>query len=674
MRLSTKLSIKLSTKLTATLTSVLFLTACGGGSNYDFDTPIETAESAPPNGPIFDPAAGKLPTTNDLFFQGSTDGTLNIPNASNNPVIPQINTLDGFSTSNPIIADFGMVIDQASLTVGDSIRIFQVTKDPATGGVTGIVREATAAEFTAAAIGDGSTLALIPNVPLAESTSFMVVLTNKIKGADGSSAVSASVYTIARSQVPLTGGDYNDLEPLRQSVNNHETVASALGGVDKDSIVLSWSFTTQSITPVLAVVEASSKAEKLVVAYTGKTTNDVNNALLGLADVYVGTLDIPYYLEAPTAENPTAPTTGYWKGVGGTSLTRFNATPVANTTLTIPVMMTMPKTAAPAEGYPIVMYQHGITRNRTDVLVYADAMANAGFAVIALDLPMHGASKTVTVGDMEVPNPFHASNTAFDETELTFDLDLSDNETSAPGPDGIIDDSGTYFINLQSLLTSRDNVRQGVSNLLTLRKSLGSIVNAMDGSTVNIDTSRIGFVAHSLGGIVATTYLGVETQSLPSSLVTTGAPISKVLQESASFGPRIVAGLEAQGVTGEDLPAFFQAAQFIVDSADPVNFASAAGAKHPIHMIQVVNDQTVPNSATEVLAALLRAKSVSTTVTDIAPGPNSPGIVIFTEGAHSSPLDPSQGLDVFTEMHTQMATFQGSGGTTILISDPDIIQ
>lgn len=669
--------MRLSTKLTATLTSVLFLTACGGGSNYDFDTPIETAEAVPPNGPIFDPAAGKLPTTNDLFFLGSEDGTLNIPNTTNSPIIPQINTLDGFSTSNPIIAEFGMVLDQSSLTVGDSIRIFQVTKDQ-TGAVTGIVREATAAEFTAVAIGEGSTLALVPNLPLAEMTSYMVVLTNKIKGADGSSAVSASAYTIARSQTPLTGGDYNDLEPLRQSVNNHETVASALGGVEKDSIVLSWSFTTQSITPVLAAVEASAKAEKLVVAPTGQTTNDINSSLLGLADVYIGTLDIPYYLEAPSADNPTAPITGYWMGAGGSSLTKFNTEPVANTTLTIPVMMTMPKTAAPAEGYPIVMYQHGITRNRTDVLVYADAMANAGFAVIAIDLPMHGASKTVMVGDMEVPNPFHADNTLFEETELSFDLDLVNNETSAPGPDGNIDDSGTHFINLQSLLTSRDNFRQGVANLLTLRKSLGNIMNASDGSTVGIDTSRIGFVAHSLGGMVGTTYLGVESQSLPSSIVTAGAPISKVLQDSASFGPRIVAGLEAQGVTGDDVPAFFQAAQFIVDSADPVNFAQKAVANNAIHMIKVVDDGTVPNSSTDILSQLMGAGAVSSTVTDIAPG--NAGIVTFTKGAHSTPLTPAgpndalEYLDVFTEMHTQMATFQGSGGTTILVSDPGITQ
>ncbi len=671
------LSIKTSIQLTVTLTSVLFLAACGGDSNHEF-LPIEAAESTPPNGPIFDPATGKLPTTNDLFFSGSTDGTLNIPNTSNNPIIPQLNTLDGFSTSNPIIANFGMVLDQSSLTVGDSIRVFQVSKDLATGAVTGIEREATAADFTAMAVGDGSTLALIPNAPLAESTSFMVVLTKKIKGKNGVNAVSASAYTIARSETPLTGSDYELLEPLRQSVNNHETVASALGGVDKDSIVLSWSFTTQSITPVLKAVEASAKAEKLVVVPTGKTTNDINSNLLGLADVYIGTLDVPYYLEVPTTENPTAAVTGYWKGASGSSLTRFNPTPVANTTLTIPVMMTMPKTAAPAEGYPIVMYQHGITRNRTDVLVYADAMANAGFAMIALDLPMHGASKTIMMGGTEVPNPFHASNTPFEETELTFDLDLSNNETGAPGPDGVIDASGTHFINLQSLLTSRDNTRQGVANLLTLRKSLGSIINGANGSTVNIDTSKVGFVAHSLGGVVGTTYLGVETQSLPSSLVTTGAPIIKILQESATFGPRINTGLESQGITGDALSAYYMAAQFIVDSADPVNFATKAAAKHPIHMIKIIGDETVPNSSTDRLSQLLGASPVVSTTATIAPG--KAGVVTFNKGGHSTPLTPAgpngalEYLDVFTEAHTQMATFQGSGGTTILISNPEVIQ
>ncbi len=89
-------------------------------------------------------------------------------------------------------------------------------------------------------------------------------------------------------------------------------------------------------------------------------------------------------------------------------------------------------------------------------------------------------------------------------------------------------------------------------------------------------------------------------------------------------------------------------------------------------MIKVIGDDTVPNSTTDILSALVGAKDVSTTVTDIAP--DAAGIVTFTQGVHSSVLDPSEGLNVFLEMHSQMATFQATSGTTILINDPSIIQ
>ncbi len=216
-------------------------------------------------------------------------------------------------------------------------------------------------------------------------------------------------------------------------------------------------------------------------------------------------------------------------------------------------MMTVPNNQAmPAAGWPIVIYQHGITRVRTDVLVYADAMAEAGFAVIAIDLPLHGIADNT--------NPFHADNTPFAaDIEPTFELDLANNDTGEPVPDGKVDGSEPLFINLRSLLTFRDNARQAVSNLLTLRRSLGNIVNEGTDpfSAVNIDTSRIGLVAHSLGGIVAVPYMAVETQSLPTSLVTGGALSSKIVNESASFGPKIKAGLAAVGVTGDSLTPFF---------------------------------------------------------------------------------------------------------------------
>lgn len=651
-----------------------FLTACGGDSNYDFNKTESPTPAAVTHGPIFDPAAGKIPATNDLLFAGSQDGTLNIPNPDSNPLITAINDLDGFSTSNPIIADFGMSLDPESLVVGETIRIFEITK---TGpAITGAGRELTPAEITVRVLGDDSSkLALIPFPPLKESTSYEVILTNGIKDTNGKNAIAATAYSLARSTEDLTGSDFEALEPLRQHINNMELIAASKG-VDTNQIVLTWSFTTQSITPVLKQVAADSTAGAIAMIQTAFNTSHLQPAGLdyeglaftGAANVHVGSLDIPYFLEAPSAANPTSILTSYWHGANGSILTRYNTKPEKSTTLTVPVMMTTPSASSgktmPATGWPIVIYQHGITRVRTDMLIYADQMANAGFALIAIDLPLHGVTNT--------NNPFHT------DFEQTFDVDFVDNTTTAPGPDGKIDPSGTHYINLSSPLTSRDNTRQGVSNLLVLRKSLNSIPN--------IDASKVTFVAHSLGGIIGVPYLGVETAPTPSALITTGASISTILRDSINFGPPIKAGLAANGVTGEAYQKFLLATQWIVDSSDPLNFAAAASMNHPIFMTEVIGDgnvhvadTTVPNLSTEMLAGLIRAQPATQTDNAIAIG--APKIIRFIQGDHSSVLDPTDDaptdttyINVFREMHSQITSFVESAGTNVKISDQEIIK
>ncbi len=59
--------------------------------------------------------------------------------------------------------------------------------------------------------------------------------------------------------------------------------------------------------------------------------------------------------------------------------------------------------------------------------------------------------------------------------ERTFDLDAENNVTGAPVPDGIIDPSGIHFINLTSALTSRDNLREGVADLVTFAHALPAL-------------------------------------------------------------------------------------------------------------------------------------------------------------------------------------------------------
>ena len=69
----------------------------GANGNPGGSTP--PAQPAPATA-LFQPASGQLPYPTDLYFAGSTDGTLNIQPA--NALMPNqaaINALDGYSTT-----------------------------------------------------------------------------------------------------------------------------------------------------------------------------------------------------------------------------------------------------------------------------------------------------------------------------------------------------------------------------------------------------------------------------------------------------------------------------------------------------------------------------------------------------------------------------------------------
>lgn len=655
--------------------SLLGLGACSDSSDYDFNASANSSATGSGSAVArFDPRSGVIPQTNDLLLAGSQDGTLNIPTASITSsgqlaLVNALNTLDGFGLTAPITAAFGNALDVASVKIGSSVRVFEVSKDASTQAITGVVRELGATEMLATATGSNSdTLALVPLRPLKESASYLVVLTNTLKGADGKAAASDSAYLLAKGSTPLSG-EYAVLEPLRQLVNNQETVAASQG-VNAASIVLSWSFTTLSVTPVLDAVKAQAQAEPMQVSPAVGTTNTFLSDLSGKADVHIGTLQVPYYLTAPSAANPTAPLSTFWKGAAGSFLSRYNPTPVATSTQTIPVLMTVPNASSvagatpPAAGWPVVIYQHGVTRSREDLLVLADTLADAGYVGVAIDLPLHGVTSAT--------DPLRADqNAAFaNDVERTFNLDVMNESTGAAGPDGMLDSSGRHFINLTSLLTSRDNIRQGISDLLVLRKSLGNA------SAVPLDTSKVGFVGHSLGGIVGTGYLAAETTPTPASLVTVGGGIARLLDGSASFGPEIRSGLASAGVAAgsADYAAFMAVAQTALDAADPVVLGAKAAANQPLHMIEVLNDQVIPNrvtgaplSGTEPLISIMNLASITATT------PGEDGVVRLNSGTHSSILDPTPSPAATVEIQTELAAFQIARGTAITVQNSSIV-
>jgi pimeloyl-ACP methyl ester carboxylesterase len=674
----------------------LFLTGCSDSSNYNFEQGIQETQTSFDSAnikAIFDPRAGKIPPTNDLLFIDvnsptglSQDGTLNIPfddsldSEGQKAVKAALNNLDGFSTTAPVTTGFNSSLAPASVKLGETIRVFELTN-------TGQAEELTSSNLVATATGtNNTTLAILPVKPLKPKTRYLVVLTNGLKGVGDVPVKADTIYTLAKGGDALTG-DFEGLETLRKVVNGYENLADA-AGIAKDSIVLSWSFTTQSIGDVMQNVFDNSTASTITTVPTGKTTKDfldpegTNDLVVGKADVHIGSMKVPYYLDAPTEANPTGPLTGFWKGANDAAVTQLNLQPVKTQDVTVPVIITVPSAVSkagatpPAEGWPVIIFQHGVTANRSSTLAIANAYADAGFMVIGIDMVLHGITDT--------SHPLHADNSPFaEDKEPSMGLDFVDNTTLAAGPDEKPDDSGTHFINLSSLLTSRDNIRQSVANLFVLRKSLANMVSASGGEAIPVDENIVRFSGHSLGGMVGTNYLAFDDTVGAASFFMPGGGIAQLLNGSESFGPKIRTGLEAKGVSAgtPEFDAFFIAAQTVLDSADPINFGAEAAAKHPIHMTEVIggnsspSDRVIPNrvegaplSGTEPLAAVMSLPAVT------VPGGTGSGIVRFTAGDHSSILRPTASLEATIEMQTETATFLATNGAKLPVAAGSPVQ
>ncbi|WP_417665604.1 VolA/Pla-1 family phospholipase [Pseudidiomarina sp.] len=553
----------------------------------------------------------------------------------------------------------------------------------------------------------------------------------------------------------------------------------------KTMMAAQFSATAQAGTPSpsLGVAPLGYNAAQALVQ-AGALPNDPSNPayqLSSTAQVYGGQVTLPYFSPLPTAESPTAPLEGRWmakcdSGVsvlgaiqagaidptntpsidptwlsGGAAtfipawvqaclqastpeavaamdfpgvdeerhVTKFNPVPAVQGNVTVNAVVTVPDLATvnavrggmgmdpitmPADGWPIAIFQHGITAYKETSLSLAGMMALNGVATVAIDHPLHG------------DRGFGAINA-----------------TSGKGP-------ATAYMNLGSLLTTRDNLRQSVSDLLGLRLSLNA-------TNAPIDADRVYFAGHSLGAIAGTAFSAVANTPMTgpleaasalfsvqgSSFMAPGGSIANFLLASNSFGPVIKSQLlyaqsadfaaavnataEAQGVaptapefqgllisvydqfwaslSGAEQAAitsvfeqFAFAAQTVVDSADPINYASSLVATEtPVHLIEVVGDgaenlpdQVIPNAVankplagTEPLISALGLEAVTETLVTVDGTPVS-GAVRFTAGSHGSIVDPSASPAATQEMQTQTAVWFSTDNTVIPVQNPDVVQ
>ena len=650
---------------------------------------------------LFSLTSGYVPWPHDAFYAGSTDGTLNIPAPLNAPPFTtmgtELNTLDGFGTSAIINTTFEQEIDGASLS-GSGVYMIEMylsntTKLPAGAGelppgVTSPVSRVLefGEDFIAEVSPDydsyGRILRITPLKPLRASTGginigYYVLLTSSIKDTAGRSASADSLYSSLKAAPDDCSGitDPTSLA-LCAWTKAHLSVAAALELVDPASVVLSWNFTTQSVEDSFDAIAALVPAQPIGVQATGFKTSDVSPALQGKADIFVGTTQLPYYLEAASSPGDSdAVLKSYWKAAGPSpvpgidpesrNVTRFNPFPGKTTDVTIPLLVTVPNSSAaggagcprPTAGWPVAIVQHGITGNRSQALAMADAFADGCFIVAAIDLPLHGITDTTS--------PLYAG-----PFERTFNVDLN--------ADGQIDGSGTHFINLSSPLTGRDNLRQGEADIIVFTKSLANLDVTGDGQP-DVDASRIHYVGLSLGGIVGGAHVH-HSETRTATLAVPGGVQTKLLLDSPTFGPSIRAGLAAAGLVDNSTifnNRILRDFQTVIDPGDPINHICACAAQQPVHLIQVVGDTVVPNNSTQRLVTAGNLRQITTA----GPNPVGPteGVwVNFTEGSHGSLFDPSTSLAATVEMQKQTVGFAASavlpGGPFVVIENTSVVE
>ncbi|HJV65087.1 MAG TPA: hypothetical protein VJ550_05090 [Geomonas sp.] len=247
----------------------------------------------------------------------------------------------------------------------------------------------------------------------------------------------------------------------------------------------------------------------------------------------------------------------------GGSATANQLTGFYYTNLTLPFVYMAPTGTAPAGGWPLVIFQHGINGEKEDVIAVAGSLTAAGFAVVAIDLPLHG----------ELAAPGHGSSLW-----------------------------GQDFVALGAPLATRSNVQQAAFNLDRLELTVAT--PALNPAFAGMGFAALGanapnpgvqpkYVGLSLGSIVGAYYLAGNTTLNPTAgqppytqatldadmkglLSVPGARLAYLLKDSPRFGPSLNAGLAAKGIVAgtPEYQQFFLLTQTVIDPVDPATMTT----------------------------------------------------------------------------------------------------
>ncbi|HUS64666.1 MAG TPA: hypothetical protein VMZ28_09005, partial [Kofleriaceae bacterium] len=246
---------------------------------------------------------------------------------------------------------------------------------------------------------------------------------------------------------------------------------------------------------------------------------------------------------------------------GAWALAPDGAPAVASTT-SPGFVVTLPPTGEPP--YPTVLYQHGNGGEPLEVMSQG-ALADAGFAFVAIDLP------------------------EFNDRAPADGLDV------------------LSFLDFDSMARTRDNFRQTAADHLAVLAGFDALNDAVatelgvDGA---LDRSRVFFMGNSLGAVSGGLTTAAARGLSGSALFVGGGGYPELLSQG------IIAVLASPALAGSDprRETALALVETIGDAGDPIALAAGAEEGLPVLFFQAVDDALVATAASDQMARAYGAR------------------------------------------------------------------
>lgn len=302
---------------------------------------------------------------------------------------------------------------------------------------------------------------------------------------------------------------------------------------------------------------------------------------------------------------------------------RLQSPPTVEQTYSLPVDLYLPSTPAP---WPVLIYGHGLGGDRHEGDPAA-MVADLGVAVLTVDAPAHG------------DHPSATSDNELDQIVGFFGIDL--------------------FAATFDVYQLRDHWRQAAWDKLQLIRAVQAGVDLDGDGAADLDSSRIAYGGHSLGGIMGPDLLSMAPEVGAAYLSVPGGRVAYIVAESPTFAP-LIAAMRPAGVSDDDVSRFFPLLQTAIERGDPANRAPAVlNGQRDVLMNMVIDDQIIPNRANAILARALGVGLASPVLLEI-PGLESTGTLPIS-GNH----------DGRTAILYQYDTFVGEDGSPVTATHED---